>query len=367
MRITAAVVRERSSPFVLEEVELAPPRDDEVLVRIVATGLCHTDLHARDGYFPHLAYPSVYGHEGAGVIVETGRAVRDLAAGDPVVISFPWCGECEPCRGDMIAYCTRGPDLKQRGTRADGTTPLSRGGTPLHACFFQQSSFGTFAVAPGRDVVKLRRDAPLELMGPFACGIQTGAGAVLNAMAPRPGQSLVVFGVGSVGLAGLMAGKVAGCDPIIAVDLHPNRLALARELGATHALDNAGGDTVAEIRRLTGGGAHFTLETSAVPQVFRQAVDCLRTRGTCVLVGSARPGVEAAFEMRVLQQGRVVRGCIQGESRPREFIPRLVDLHMEGRFPVDRLVTLYDFADINRAAADAVAGTTVKPVLRMPG
>jgi aryl-alcohol dehydrogenase len=370
MKITAALVPARSRPFEIHTLDLAAPIADEVLVRIVASGMCHTDLHARDGYFPNLPYPVVCGHEGAGVVEETGTAVTDLAPGDRVVISFPWCGECEPCRADRISYCTNARGLKSGGRRADGSIPMSRDGQPVYSCFFQQSSFATFALAPVKDVVKIRRDAPVELLGPLGCGLQTGAGAVLNVMQPRQGQSIAIYGVGGVGLAGLMAAKIAGCDPIIAIDRLPARLALARELGATHTLESPGtdnlADTLAEIRQITGGGTHFALESSAVPAVFRLAVDGLRGLGTCVLVGSARAGTEVAFEMPWLQGGRTVRGVVQGDSRPREFIPRLVDLFMEGRFPLDRLITRYDFADINRAAADATSGATIKPVLTLP-
>jgi len=370
MQITAAVVPARSAPFELQTLDLAGPQPGEVLVRIVATGMCHTDLHARDGYFPNLPYPIVCGHEGAGIVEEVGAAVAGLAPGDPVVISFPWCGECEPCRADRISYCTQGRSLKSGGRRADGSFPMSRDGAPVYSCFFQQSSFATFAVTPAKDVVKIRRDAPLELLGPLGCGLQTGAGAVMNVMQPRAGQGIAIYGVGGVGLAGLMAAKIAQCDPIIAVDRLPDRLKLARELGATHALESPGtnnlAETLSEIRRITGGGTHFALETSAVPAVFRLAVDGLRGLGTCVLVGSARAGTEVSFEMPVLQGGRTVRGVVQGDSRPREFIPRLVDLFTEGKMPLDRLMTRYDFAEINRAAADATSGMTIKPVLLLP-
>jgi len=365
MRITAAVMEEKSGSFKLDTVQLDALRSDEVLVRIVATGICHTDLHARDGYFP-MPYPGVYGHEGAGVVAKVASAVDNLAAGDHVVISFPWCGACEHCREGRRAYCRRGSELKSRGIRADGSTTMRRNGSPVYAAFFQQSSFATYALAPARDVVKVRPDVPLDLLGPLACGIQTGAGAVLNVMTPDPGKSFAVFGSGSVGLAGLMAAKLADCEPIIAVDIRPNRLDFARALGATHTIDNGCEDAVAAIRQITGGGVHFALETSALPAVFRQAVDCLQTCGTCVLAGSARRGTEVSFEMPVLEAGRTVRGVIQGDSRPETFIPHLVDLFAAGRLPIDRLVTFYDFADINRAAADAVTGTTIKPVLRVP-
>src|SRR5207248_1518711 len=284
MKITAAVVPARSQPFEIQQLDLAAPLADEVLVRIVASGLCHTDLHARDGYFPNLPYPVVCGHEGAGIVEAAGAAVTDLAAGDPVVISFPYCGECEPCQAGRISYCANARPLKSGGRRADGSTPMSRDGAPVYSCFFQQSSFATFALAPAKDVVKLRRDAPVELLGPLGCGLQTGAGAVLNVMQPREGQSIAIYGVGGVGLAGLMAARIVGCEPIVAIDRLPARLALARELGATHTLESPGtanlAETLAEIRRITGGGAHLALETSAVPAVFRVAVDGLRGLGT---------------------------------------------------------------------------------------
>jgi aryl-alcohol dehydrogenase len=365
MGVTAAVMEEKSGKFKLDSLDLDAPQSNEVLVRITATGICHTDLHARDGYFA-MPFPAVYGHEGAGVVAAVGGAVEHLAAGDHVVISFPWCGECEHCREDRRSYCQRGRELKSGGVRADGSVTMRRNGAPVYGSFFQQSSFASHALAPARNAVKVRRDAPLEFLGPLGCGLQTGAGAVINVMKPEAEKSFAVFGTGSVGLAGLMAAKLAGCDPIIAVDIRANRLELARSLGATHTIDNALEDAVTKIRKITGGGAHFTLETSALSKVFRQAVDCLLTRGTCVLVGSARRGTEVSFEMSTLQAGRTVRGVIQGDSRPDQFIPYLVDLFVAGKFPIDRLVTFYDFTAINQAAADAVNGTTIKPVLRMP-
>src|SRR5438094_3365683 len=251
MKITAAVVPARTAPFEIQSLDLAPALADEVLVRIVATGMCHTDLHARDGYFPNLPYPIVCGHEGAGIVEEVGAAVTDLAAGDPVVISFPYCGECEPCQAGRISYCANARPLKSGGRRADGSTPMSRDGAPVYSCFFQQSSFATFALAPAKDVVKIRRDAPVELLGPLGCGLQTGAGAVLNVMRPEAGRSIAIYGVGGVGLAGLMAARVAGCDPIIAVDRLPARLTPARQLGPTPTLQSRRPEPLAELRKVT--------------------------------------------------------------------------------------------------------------------
>jgi aryl-alcohol dehydrogenase len=328
--------------------------------------MCQTDLHGRDGYYD-TPYPAVYGHEGAGVVQAVGKNVTQVVPGDHVVISFPWCGECPNCRRNMQSHCMKGFDLKMRGTRPDGSTLMSKGGAPVYSAFFQQSSFATYAIANERYLVKVRNDAPLELLGPFACSGQTGAGAVLNSMRPRPGDSFAVFGVGAVGLSGLMAARIAGCGPIIAVDVHDDRLALARALGATHAINHRGReDVVAEIRKITGDGVRFSLETSAQPAVFREAVEALMAAGTCVLLGSARGGTEVSFDMSFLQFGRVVRGVIQGESQPREFIPKLVDLLMQDKMPVGRMITFYPLAEINRAARESSQGTAIKPVLRMP-
>ena len=366
MRITAAVVREKSGPFTVEQLDLTDPRDDELLVEVAASGMCQTDLHGRDGYYT-TPYPAVFGHEGAGIVRATGKAVRGFTAGDHVVMSYPWCGECSNCRTNRQTYCVDAFPLKMDGTRPDGSTLHSQNGKPVYSSFFQQSSFGTFTIANERFAVKVRNDAPLDLLGPLACGGQTGAGAVLNVMKPQAGESLAVFGVGAVGLAALMAAKIAGCDPIIAVDVHEHRLKLARELGATHTINHAGRtDVVAEIRKVTGRGVAYSLETSALASVFREAIECLMPAGTCVLLGSARAGTDVSFPMPFLQEGRVIRGVIQGDSVPKEFIPQLVEFIMQGRFPVERMIAFYDLADINRAASESSAGKTIKPVLRMP-
>jgi aryl-alcohol dehydrogenase len=366
MKITAAVVGERGGDFAVESLDLCNPRADELLVEVSASGMCATDLHGRDGYY-NTPYPAVFGHEGAGIVRAIGSGVTEFKPGDHVVMSYPWCGECPNSRTQRQSYCLHAFDLKMNGTRADGSTLHAKGGRPVFSAFFQQSSFGTFTIANQLYAVKVRSDVPLETLGPLACGGQTGAGAVLNVMKPRPGDSFAVFGVGAVGLSGLMAATIAGCAPIVAVDVHEHRLALARELGATHVINHAGRtDVVAEIKKITGVGARFTLETSAVAQVLREAVDCLMPAGTCVLLGSARAGTEAAIETPFLQNGRTLRGVIQGDSVPKQFIPKLADYIAAGKFPIERMITFYDLADINRAAEESASGATIKPVLRMP-
>jgi aryl-alcohol dehydrogenase len=366
MKITAAVVHERGGPFIVETLDLCDPRDDELLVEVVASGMCATDLHGRDAYYP-TQFPKVFGHEGAGIVRAVGAGVTQFNPGDHVVMAYPWCGECENCRNERQTYCLHAFDLKMNGTRADGSTLHAKDGKPVYSAFFQQSSFGNFTIANQRFAVKVRHDVALTSVCALACGGQTGAGAVLNVMAPKPGDAFAVFGVGTVGLAGLMAAKIAGCDPIIAVDVHEHRLALARSLGATHTINHAGRtDVVAEIKKITGSGLRYSLEASAVPAVLREAVDALMPAGMCVLLGSARKGTEVSFEAPFLQNGRSVRGVIQGDSVPQNFIPQLVEHIVAGRFPIDRLITFYDLADINRAAAESAAGRSIKPVLKMP-
>ncbi len=365
MKITAAVAREKEQPFSVEELDLEGPRAGEVLVRIVATGMCHTDLIVRDQWYP-VPLPCVLGHEGAGVVEEVGAGVTKVEPGDNVVLTFSSCGKCATCLSGKPTYCMSFFDLNFGGTRLDGSSPVSSGGDLMHAHFFGQSSFATHALATERNVVKVADDAPLEILGPLGCGIQTGAGGVLNTLSPKAGTSIVVFGTGAVGLSAIMAARIAGCTTIIGVDVKPDRLKLAEELGATHTINGEETNSVEAIKELTGGGVDFSVETTAVPAVFRQAVDALGSMGVCGLIGAARLGTEATFDMNdILIPGKTIKGIVEGDSVPDVFIPRLVELHSQGRFPIDRLVKFYDLDGINDAAHAAEAGEAIKPVLRV--
>jgi aryl-alcohol dehydrogenase len=367
MQIQAAVVHDRGAPFRIETVELTDPAPDELIVRVVASGICQTDVHGRDDYYG-APFPCVFGHEGAGVVERVGRAVRTVAPGDHVIMCSPACGDCPPCRKGLPGYCLQARPLKWSGLLRNGKAPMSsKDGRPIHGAFFQQSSFATHSLATLANVVRVPREVPLEQLAAFPCGVNTGAGAVFNVLKPPPTSTFAVFGAGTVGLAGLMAARIAGCATTIAVDRHDNRLALALELGATHAFRAGTRDVVAAIRQATGGpGVDCALEAAGDPEALRQAVDALAPLGTCCLVGSARPGVEAHLEMAQIQRGRTVRGCVQGDAPGDELIPRLIEYFRAGQMPVDRLITYYDFADINRAVEDAASGRTVKAVLRMP-
>jgi aryl-alcohol dehydrogenase len=363
--IKAAVVRKKGGPFQIETLALDEPRSDEVLIRIVATGMCHTDMVARDQLYT-VPLPVVLGHEGAGVVEQVGSNVKKNAAGDHVVLTYMWCGHCTPClRGDLT-YCTNFYALNFSGAREDGSTATQDKQGSVHDHFFGQSSFGTFTLAHERNVIKVPNNAPLELLGPLGCGIQTGAGAVMNALNVRPGTSFAAFGGGAVGLSAVMAARVAGATTIIAVDVVPSRLALAKELGSTHTINSLETDPVEAVRKITGGGVDFTLESSGRPAVLRQAIDALAIRGTCGIVGAPALGTEASFDVNgVMTTGKRIIGIIEGDSVPDLFIPSLVELYTQGRFPFDKLVKFYNLDQINQAAEDSEKGITIKPIIRL--
>jgi aryl-alcohol dehydrogenase len=365
MKITAAVTESAGAPFTLQELELGDLRPDEVLVRVAAAGICHTDLIMRDQWYP-VPLPAVLGHEGAGVVERVGAAVTLVAPGERVGMSFDSCGHCPTCRTGRPAYCHDFWAHNFSAARADGTSALSRDGELIHAHFFGQSCFATYAVASERNVVTLPDAIPFEIAAPFGCGIQTGAGGVLDALRAPAGSTLAVFGTGAVGLSAIMAGVIAGCTTVIGIDRIAARLELARELGATHVIDTAYAEAPEEIRRITGFGADFTVETTGVPALLRQAVDCLAPRGTCGVIGAAALGTEVSLDMNtILTAGRAVRGIVEGDSVPRSTLPRLIELWKQGRFPVDRLMTYYDFDQIDEAARAAEDGAVIKPVLRI--
>lgn len=366
MRARAAIMSERYGRWTIETLDVAEPGPQEVLVRVVASGICQTDVHARDGFFP-IPCPAVYGHEGAGVIERVGNGVTTLKPGDHVMMANPSCGECPDCLAGFEAYCSKAPMLKQSGYRSDGASlSFSRGEKPIYGSFFQQSSFASLTIATARNTIRVPDDVPLDILAAFPCGVNTGAGAVMNVLKPHPGDSYVAFGTGTVGFAGLLAAKLLGCDPIIAVDLFDERLALARDLGATHTVNAKDPKLVDEVRRFAGGrGAQFCLEAAGFPEALRAAVDVLAPRGTACLVGSAGAGVDVHLEMRTIQQGRTVRGCVQGESDIQTFLPHLIELYRDGKLPIDRLVRHYPHTAINDAVADMLAGKTVKAVLQI--
>src|ERR1700742_4767986 len=291
VRANAAVFEKLVMPLSVDEVEIGEPGPGEVLVKVVASGVCHTDALARDGDMPFPA-PGVLGHEGAGVVAAVGDGVTNVSVGDKVVIGWPWCGSCRNCLEGQPRYCLSLGPLVIAGSRADGSTSLRRlDGSPLHSHFFGQSSFASYSVCAASALVPVPADTDVSLLGPLACGLSTGAGAVLNALRPHPGSSIVVYGSGAVGLSAIMASRLTAATHIIAVDKLGSRLALATELGATETIHvSSGADPVAAVREICDGPADFSLDCAGNVNVLRQAADPVGMRGPGGVLGGAPPG-----------------------------------------------------------------------------
>lgn len=354
----AAVLRQSGKPLVLEEVELEDPRPFEVLVRLESVGVCRTDTHALHEAPP----PVILGHEGAGVVEAVGSAVTKVTIGDKVLTTFASCGTCRRCRLGQVAYCERFMELNFSGGRGDGTTAARAGGEPIGTHFLGQSCFATHAVVGERSVVKADPAWDLRPLSPFGCGFQTGAGAVLNSLRPPAGASIAVFGAGAVGLSAIAAAALTGCEPIVAVDTVAARLDIARRFGATAAVDASVQAMAEGLAAAVPDGLDYAVDTTGVAAVLADAVGGLNTRGTCAVVG-AGASTEMVLDWRTVLNGRTVTGVIAGDSVPEVFLPQLVHLHHNGRFPVADLNTYFEFDDINEAIEASVRGDAVKPVL----
>lgn len=357
MQIQAAVLRHPAKPFTLEDIELDDPGPGEVLVRVAGAGLCHTDLVYRS--LPELPMPMILGHEGSGVVEATGAGVTRFAPGDHVVMSYDSCGRCAQCLAAAPCYCDEFIGRNFSGMRQDfssGARDLA--GSPVAARWFGQSSFAGYALATERNLVSVDASLPIETLGPLGCGVQTGAGSVLLALGVRPASSIAVFGTGAVGLSAVMAARVAGASDIVAVDLHAARRDLALELGATRALDGADPDLAAAV-----GQVDYALDTTGVPDVIAAAVGTLRPGGSCGLLGVGGGPVVLQPEAFA---GRSIRYIFEGEAVPQAFIPTLIRLWQEGRFPFDRLIKTYPLGQASEAERDSASGGCVKPVL-VPG
>jgi aryl-alcohol dehydrogenase len=360
----AAVVEAPGAPFDVQEVVLDDVRAGEVLVRMVAAGLCHTDLGVQHGGIPY-ALPGILGHEGAGVVVEVGPGVTRVVPGDQVLLTYTSCGRCPNCRAGHPAHCvTWVPDNLISGVRADGSHTVSRGGRGIGGRFFGQSSFAEHAIADERSVVKVGPDAPLDVLAPLGCGVQTGVGAVWNILGPQPGATLAVFGAGAVGLSAVMAAALFPLAAVVAVDRVAERLDLARELGATHTINTDTDDVTKAVADITDGqGFTHSMDTTAVPALLRAAVDALGVGGRCAVVGAPPAGTEVSFEVQSLLPGKQIVGVTLGDGEPETLLPRIAKLYREGLFPLDRLVRRYRLEDLDAAATDMHLGETIKPVV----
>ena len=350
----------------IEDVELAPPQKHEILVKVVACGVCHTDEAVQQQFIP-VPLPAVLGHEGCGIVEAVGPEVTQFQVGDKVGISFGYCGTCRNCMTAHPNACEHFNAINFGGVQPDGTTRLSTlDGKPL-STFFGQSTFATYAVVNEASAVKVPyTDIDLALVGPMGCGIQTGAGAVLNRLRPSFGSSIAIFGCGTVGMSAIMAAKIAGCAKIIAVGGNPKSLELARELGATHTINRRETENIVEIIRtqITDGGCDYAIDTSGTENFVKKALACVRFMGTAVVLG-ATGDVTLNIQNELMGDAKSLIGIVEGDAIPKLFIPQLLDYYRRGKFPFDRLIHFYPFEQINEAFEDSHSGKCIKAVLRM--
>lgn len=378
MKIMAAVTPSAGADFVIEEVNLTEDLGPhEILVKNIASGICHSDIALRDvpdGFqaIPGIDFvpkPIIFGHEGAGIVEKTGSEVTDIDVGDHVVMSFEYCGECPACNIDKHAYCPDFIPLNLSGERVGGGSTVSSDKYPnLKASVHQQSSFSTYCVATDKNTVKVPKDAPLEILGPIGCGFLTGAGAVINRLKPRTGSSFAAFGCGPLGFAAMFMAKKAGCSKIIAVDLHESRLELAKEFGATHTVNASEQDSVEAVKALTGMGADYAFEATGVVQVMNQMVESLGPFGHGVVAGVVTDqNIKAEYSPAWMEVfGKTLSGIQMGDGDMRGVITQLVDAVIAGDFPMEKIVKFYELDEINQAIADSKSGSTIKAILRMP-
>ena len=365
MRTTAAVLADRGERFIVEDVSIDEPRAGEVLVRVIATGVCHTDAVAQQGDLP-FPVPGVLGHEGVGQIEAVGDRVEGHQVGETVLLGWPWCGQCRNCVSGNPRYCLQLAPLLIGGGRSDGSTALRRADdSPLHSHFFGQSSFARHALVGPSSLIPFTTTAPIESIGVLACGIATGAGAVLNTLHLGPGDSLVVFGAGAVGLSAVMAARLTPATRIIVVEPNASRRVLASKYGATDVIDPSETNVVAAIHELCGGTADASLDCTGIPAVIRQAIDSVGMLGTAVLIGAAPAGAEFSADHLTTLWGKRIVGTLGGESQSSRFVPALLALHDQGRFPYTDLIEYFPLTEINEAIDASKRGDVVKPVLRL--
>lgn len=354
--IDAAVVEGAGSSFRFEKLAMDAPGPGQIRVRLHACGICHTDMVMRDGALP-IPFPVILGHEGAGVVDTVGPGVDGVAPGDHVLLSFHSCGACSACHDHQPGYCAEFVPRNFLGVTQPGQGAIWRGDERIGSNIFGQSSFATHALAHSDNVVRIDRDLPLDILAPLGCGVQTGAGTVLETLQVQPGQSIAILGAGAVGLSALMAAVIAGAGRIAVIDRHASRLALARELGAS--------ETVDDLAALDGQFDHIA-DTTGVPALLGLAVDRLAQRGTLALVGAYPPDGFTIDPSSIMSMGRRIVGVVEGGIDPQLFIPRLITYYREGRLPLEKLIKRYAFADLEAAFAASESGAVIKPVVLMP-
>jgi len=364
MKIKAMIAPGDGSEFIYADVEIDDPRPDEICIKIKAAGLCHTDILAQHGVF-QFGSAAVLGHEGAGIVERVGADITKVKVGDRVCLSFRSCGNCRKCEASQPASCQDFAPLNVSGGRVDGSKTLSHDGQALASNFFGQSSFATHALTYEQNVVKIPHDIPFEIAAPLGCGVQTGAGAIMNSLDCEAGSSLIVAGCGIVGLSAVMAGKIKDCGPIVVIEPVAARRELALELGASHVIDPLAVSDLSEtLKEIFPFGVHYALDTTARPDVLEALVGNLAVKGALGLVGLIDPNADFKCSAAALMaKGLSIHAIIEGDSHPDSFIPTLIEYYKAGRFPLNRLISTYPLKEINTAIKDHSAGDCAKIVL----
>ncbi len=368
MKTRAALALEAGRPLEITEIDLDGPRAGEVLVEIKATGICHTDAFTLSGADPEGLFPAILGHEGAGVVVETGPGVRSVATGDHVIPLYtPECGECEFCRNPKTNLCQAIRETQGAGLMPDGTSRFSLDGAPLYH-YMGTSTFSNFTVLPEIAVAKIRADAPFDKVCYIGCGVTTGIGAVINTAKVEPGSNCVVFGLGGIGLNVIQGLRLADAAMIVGVDTNAQKKAFGERFGMTHFVDpaEAGDDLVAHLVDLTNGGADYSFECIGNTEVMRQALECCHKGwGESVIIGVAGAGAEISTRPFQLVTGRVWRGTAFGGASGRTDVPKMVDWYMEGKIEIDPMITHnLTLDEINNGFELMHRGESIRAVVR---
>lgn len=361
MQIKAAVTEEQNSKYEIKDINLKDIESDEVLIRVVASGVCHTDVAAQEGGL--VEYPAVLGHEGSGVIEKVGDAVTGFEEGDHVVMSYAHCGKCDACLSGHPTSCDRFAELNFGGVNLHGEKQHERDGEE-YSLFFGQSSFATYAISNEQNIVKVPKDIDLALLGPLGCGIITGVGTVTEELKVEFGENIVVLGSGSVGLSSIMAADAVGANKIIAVDLSDERLELANELGATHTINSEEPEGLGKkIKEITDDkGAEYVIDTTGVTPIIKEGLSGLRINGELVEVGIGEE-IEVHLFEDMMEENKTLSSMQEGDAVPKILIPKMIEMYKKGKFPFDKLIKKYPFEEINQAFADSADGSTIKPVL----
>jgi len=367
MDVRAAVAHKAGAPLTIETVQLQGPKAGEVLVEIKATGICHTDEFTRSGADPEGLFPAILGHEGAGIVVDVGPGVSSLKKGDHVIPLYtPECRQCKSCLSGKTNLCTAIRATQGKGLMPDGSSRFSLGGKQVFH-YMGCSTFANYTVLPEIALAKIREDAPFDKVCYIGCGVTTGIGAVINTAKVEPGANVVVFGLGGIGLNVVQGARLVGANKIIGVDLNPARKALGEKFGMTHFVNpkEVGGDLVAHLVELTGGGADYSFECIGNVEVMRQALECChRGWGVSVIIGVAGSGQEIKTRPFQLVTGRVWKGTAFGGAKGRRDVPKIVDWYMEGKINIDDLIThKLKLVDINEGFDLMHAGRSIRAVV----